>query len=77
MDAQSINAHQADFTDKPASPEPACPVALLPGFIRHFQDSRRIQHEARQLYAMSDADLDSMGISRESIPARLTSLYSR
>jgi uncharacterized protein YjiS (DUF1127 family) len=77
MNAQSINADQTDFNSELATPATTYPVSLLAGFIRHYQDARRIQQEARRLYAMSDADLDGMGISREDIPAQLASLYSR
>jgi len=77
MNAQSINVNQADICDELVAPSAAIPVSLLPGFIHHFQDGRRNQHEAQRLYAMSDADLDGSGISREGIPARLSAMHAR
>jgi len=77
MNAQSMNVRQADFCDQLSTPATANPVSLLAGSIHHFQEARRVQHETRRLYAMSDAELQSAGVSRESIPAHLASLYSR
>jgi len=77
MNDQSITASEADFNQDPVASAPSSRVALLPGFIRYFQEARRIELESHRLYAMSDADLQGTGISREDIPARLAGLYSR
>jgi len=77
MNTLSINAGQVDFADSLATPAPAGPVELLPGFIHHLQRARQVEQEARQLYAPSEVDPADRGIANEDISARLARPYPR
>lgn len=49
---------------------------LSPGwFFTSLETAQRIAREARQLYAMSDAQLAARGLTRESIRTRLLEEY--
>jgi uncharacterized protein YjiS (DUF1127 family) len=47
-------------------------VAAIPAQFRH---ARHIERQAKQLYAMSDNELDELGLTRETIPAQLLKAF--
>ena len=76
MNAQSIHADQVDFqdatTDRPRTNE----FSLLAELIACYQDAQRVECEAREVYAMSAANLREMGISSHAdIPTQLAKMY--
>jgi hypothetical protein len=76
MNAQSIHADQVDFQDTTADRPNTDGFSLLAGFIGFYQDAQRIKREARQVYAMNDAQLHDAGMSsREDSPAHLARMY--
>lgn len=76
MNTRTINEGQFEFEDLPeanSSPRLWTYLAAIPA---QFRNARRIERQARQLYAMSDARLEEIGLNREEIPARLMISYS-
>jgi uncharacterized protein YjiS (DUF1127 family) len=45
------------------------------GLYLSFLNARRVEQQAKRLFAMSDTDLNEIGIAREDIPARLARLF--
>jgi len=77
MKTRSIDATPSDLNRDPAASAISGSVELLPGFIRHVQDARRIERESCRLYAPGDAELEAGGIPREDLARRRDDPYSR
>ena len=76
MYAQSIHADQVEFQDTATDQSTTAEFSLLDGFIACYQNAERIEREARQVCAMTVANLHDMGISsREDMPAHLVKMY--
>jgi hypothetical protein len=76
MNAQSIHADQVEFHDAPTDQSTTAELSLLAGFIACYQNAQRVEREARQVYAMSAANLHEMGVSSHAdIPAHLAKMY--
>ena len=76
MNAQTIYADQVEFQDTATDQSTTAEFSLLAGFIACYQDAQRVEREAREVYAMSAANLHDMGIaSHTDIPAHLAKVY--
>ena len=76
MNTRTMNEGQFELEDLPAMNPSLRILSLLAAIPAQYRNARIIEREARQLYAMSDADLEGMGLDREGIPARLLNTYS-
>ena len=76
MNAKTILADQVEFQDTTTDQSTTDEFSLLDGFIACYQDAERIEREAREVYAMSVANLHDMGIATHAdIPEQLTKKY--
>ena len=76
MNAQTIYADQVEFQDTATDQSTTAEFSLLAGFIACYQDAQRVEREAREVYAMSAANLHGMGIaSHADIPTHLEKMY--
>ena len=76
MNAQSIPADQVDFQDETADRPRTNGFPLLAELMACYQEAQRVEHEAREVYAMSVANLREMGISSQAdIPAHRAKIY--
>lgn len=75
MNSDTICSQQADLADTTEHAPITRIVNALPGFFAHLQNTQRVEQQAERLYAMSDADLHDIGMTREDIPSHLPSQF--
>ena len=76
MNTRTMNEGQFELEDLSAmNPSPRI-LSVLAAIPAQYRYARIIEREARQLYAMSDVDLEGMSLDREGIAARLLNSYS-
>jgi len=71
MNSDTICPQQVELTDTTARAPVTRILNALPGFFAHLQNAQRVERQAKRLYAMSDADLHDIGMTREDIPSHL------
>ena len=77
MTTRTIDENQFEIENLPAAGSSPRILAILAAIPAQFRNARHIEGEAKRLYAMNDAGLEQIGLSREEIPARLLASYSK
>lgn len=75
MNTRSITEDQLAFEIPQAEGLSRRLWTLLAAIPVQFRNARLIEREAKLMYAMSNRELDELGISRETIPERLLATY--
>ncbi len=77
MNTRTMNTGQIEFEDVSAENHAPKFIAIMAAIPALFRNARRVEREAKRLYAMNDAALGEIGMDREQIPSRLLETYAK
>ena len=75
MNSDAICSNETDLQDNSSRIPLTRIFSPMFGLYLSFLNARRVEQQAKRLFAMSDTDLNKIGIAREDIPARLAKLF--
>jgi len=75
-DTREINPGQINLKDNPVSSLLSRSFSVVVRLAAALNHAYRVERQAKHLYAMSNKDLDQMGIQREEIPTHLSKTFS-
>ena len=75
MNSDAICSNQTDLQDNSLRIPLTRIFSPMFGLYSSFLNARRVEQQAKRLFAMSDTDLNEMGIAREDIPSCLAKIF--
>jgi len=74
MNPDAIYSNQIELKDRSAGISLTQPFSSIARLHAHLRNAYHVEQEAKRLYAMSNVELNEMGMSRDDIPAHLANL---